>query len=100
MKTWQKKLVTIVTEKILEDDLTEHLKKLQVKGFTITDARGEGTRGVRSASWDQSANIRIEAVCDEKIAEKVCVFLQENFSDHYAMIIYVSDVMTLRNDKF
>jgi nitrogen regulatory protein PII len=100
MKTWPKKLVTIVTEKILEDDLTEHLKKLQVKGFTITDARGEGSRGVRSAAWDQSSNIRIEIVCDDKTAERVCESFQQNFYDHYAMIIFVSDVMTLRNDKF
>jgi len=100
MKTWPKKLVTIVTEKILEDDLLEQLKKVGMKGFTVTDARGEGARGVRSAGWDQSSNIRIEIVCDEIRAEQICSFLQENFYNNYAMIVFVSDVATLRNDKF
>ncbi len=100
MKTWPKKLVTIVTEKILEDDLLEQLKKVGMKGFTVTDARGEGSRGVRSASWDQSSNIRIEIVCDEVRADQICTFLQENFYNNYAMIVFVSDVTTLRNDKF
>lgn len=100
MKTWPKKLVTIVTEKILEDDLLEQLKKVGMKGFTVTDARGEGSRGVRSASWDQSSNVRIEIVCDEARANQICSFLQENFYNNYAMIVFVSDVATLRNDKF
>lgn len=100
MKTWPKKLVTIVTEKILEDDLIEQFKKMGVKGFTVTDARGEGARGVRSAGWDQSSNIRIEIVCDDIRAEKICSFLQENFYDNYAMIVFIADVLTLRNDKF
>jgi len=97
---WTKKLVTIITEKILEDELIDQFKKLDVKGFTVTDARGEGTRGVRSAGWDQSANIRFEIVCDGLTAEKVCSYLQTNFYANYAMIVFVSNVETLRNDKF
>jgi len=100
MKTWPKKLVTIVTEKILEDDLLDQLKKVGMKGFTVTDARGEGARGVRSSGWDQSSNIRIEIVCDEAHADQICSFLQENYYDNYAMIVFVLDVATLRNDKF
>ncbi len=100
MKAWPKKLVTIVTEKILEDDLLDQLKKIGVKGFTVTDARGEGARGARSANWDQSSNIRIEIVCDEARAEQIGSFLQKNFYDNYAMIVFTADVTTLRNDKF
>lgn len=100
MKMWVKKLVTIITEKILEDDLIAEIKKLDIKGFTVTDARGEGSRGARSAAWDQVSNIRVEIVCDEAVAERVCDALQKKFYKNYAMILFVTDVSTLRNDKF
>lgn len=100
MKMWPKKLITIVTEKILENDVIDVLKKNQMKGFTVTDARGEGARGVRSAAWDQVSNIRVEIVCDEERAQTICEVLHEEFYENYAMIVFVSSVETLRDSKF
>ena len=97
---WNKKLVTIVTEKAIEGRLVESFNDWGVKGYTITDARGKGHRGVRSAVWDQAANIRIEVVADEQTAELLCERLKAEYYDNYAMILFVVDVQTLRGDKF
>ena len=69
-------------------------------GYTISDARGEGSRGVRSAGWEASSNIRVEVVCDDSIATKVSAHLRKYYYDHYAMILFVSDVGVLRPEKF
>ena len=61
MSLESRKLLTIVTEAALEHELTTELQRLGAHGYTVTDARGRGGRGVRNASWSMSANIRIEA---------------------------------------
>ena len=65
MHTEHRKLVTIVVEAALEQRLIKDLERLGANGYTITDARGKGSRGVRNAGWDRSGNIRVEVLCDE-----------------------------------
>jgi hypothetical protein len=95
-----RKLVTIVTEAAIERRLVDDLKRLGAHGYTISDARGEGSRGVRSAGWEASSNIRVEVVCDAATAEAIAARLKAHYYDHYAMILYFSDVGVLRPEKF
>jgi len=95
-----RKLVTIVTESALERRLVNDLKRLGAHGYTISDARGEGSRGVRNAGWEASGNIRVEVVCDAVTAEAIAGHLRANYYDHYAMILYFSDIGVLRPQKF
>jgi len=95
-----RKLVTIVTEAALERRLVDDLKRLGAHGYTISDARGEGSRGVRNAGWEASSNIRIEVICDETTAEAIASHLKAAYYANYAMILYLSDVGVLRPQKF
>ncbi|WP_198299222.1 P-II family nitrogen regulator [Luteimonas aestuarii] len=95
-----RKLLTIITEAALESVLIKDLERLGVRGYTITDARGKGSRGVRSSAWDASSNIRIEVVCDAATAEAIAAHLQARYYENYAMILFVSDVAVLRPEKF
>lgn len=94
------KLLTIVTEAALEGTLIRDLERLGAQGYTITDARGKGSRGVRDAGWEASSNIRVEVVCDPQTAERVAAHLQERYYDDYAMILFLGDVTVLRPEKF
>lgn len=100
MNSSMRKLLTIITEAALESVLIKDLERLGVRGYTITDARGKGSRGVRSAAWDASSNIRIEVVCDAATAEAIAAHLQARYYENYAMILFVSDVAVLRPEKF
>ncbi len=60
MKGHTRILLTIITESALEGRLTKEIERLGARGYTVTDARGKGHRGVRQASWEASSNIRIE----------------------------------------
>ena len=95
-----RKLLTIVTEAALEHKLAGEILRLGGTGYTITDARGQGGRGVRNASWAPSANIRIEVVCADATAQAIAAALRERYYDNYAMILFVADVAVLRPDKF
>lgn len=100
MEDHTRKLLTVVTEAALENSLIRDLDRLGAHGYTIVDARGKGSRGVRNASWDASGNIRIEVVCDEQTAHTIAAHLQAHYYDDYAMVLFMSDIEVLRPEKF
>ena len=93
------KLVTIVAESLLEKRLVEEVKRLGAKGYTITPARGEGSRGIRSVDWE-GQNIRLEAIVSEEVALRILQRLQEEYFPHYAVIAYVENVWVVRGEKY
>jgi nitrogen regulatory protein PII len=99
MEQFPRRLLTIVTEAVLERELVAELEALGVRGYTITDARGRGSRGRRSSDWAQEGNMRIEIVCEPSLAERVAARLRERYYDHYAMILFLQDVSVLRPEK-
>lgn len=100
MNSAMRKLLTIITESALEHVLVKDLERLGALGYTITDARGKGNRGMRDAVWGESSNIRIEIVCDSATADAIAAHLQVHYYDDYGMILFVSDVSVLRPEKF
>ena len=100
MTNASRKLLTIVTEHALEGVLVKDLERLGAGGYTITDARGKGTRGARNSAWDATGNIRVEVVCDTATAEAIAAHLQARYYDNYAMILFTTDVAVLRPEKF
>ena len=46
-----RKLLTIITEALLESELCETIDKMGATGYTVTNARGAGSRGIRDAGW-------------------------------------------------
>ena len=100
MDTERRKLLTIVAEAPLEPTLVKDLERLGANGYTITDARGKGSRGVRDAQWEHSGNVRVEVVCDAATADAIAGHLQARYYDSYAMILFIGDVDVLRPGKF
>ncbi len=100
MEIEYRKLVTIVTEAAREPELREKLEALGASGYTITNARGSGSRGVRDAGWSSDSNIRIEVVCSEDVSQRIAAYLREKYYADFAMIFFESDVRVLRPQKF
>lgn len=100
MHTDARKLVTIITEAALEHTLAKDIERLGAHGYTVAEARGAGHRGVRDAGWESSANIRIEGICDERVAAAIAEHLRNTYYEHYAMVLFISDVEVLRPEKF
>ena len=100
MTSETRKLLTIVTEAALETDLSDDILRLGAGGYTIVDARGSGSRGVRDAGWASNSNIRIEVICESATAQRIAEYLREHYYRDYAMVLYLSDVDVLRPEKF
>jgi len=95
-----RKLITIITEAALEAPLAEDIKRLGAHGYTVTEARGEGSRGSRSGDWDQSSNIRMEIICETRVKDSIVQHLNDRYYRDYAMVLYITDVEVLRPEKF
>jgi nitrogen regulatory protein PII len=93
------KLVTIVAEPVLEDQLTGALRRLGARGFTVTESRGEGSRGMR-ASEVPGQGVRIESVVSEAVADRILDHVAAHYFANYAVIAYVSSVEVVRGDKY
>jgi nitrogen regulatory protein PII len=100
LPTEKRTLLTIITEAIVEPTLLRDLDRLGVRGYTVSDARGRGSRGVRDAAWDEAANIRIEVICARALAEEVLRHLQERYYANYAMVAFLAEIEVLRPQKF
>lgn len=96
----QRRLLTIIAEAALENTLIRDIDRLGAKGYTITDARGKGSRGVRDAEWEASGNIRVEVIGHPDTVRIIADHLQQHYYDDYAMILFVGDVEVLRPEKF
>jgi len=93
-------VLTIICEAVLEARLLKDLEAQGAPGWTVSDARGRGSRGVRSAGWDNDGNVRIEVVCGREMAERISEHVQRQYYADYAMICYLSQVEVLRDNKF
>lgn len=100
MESHQRKLLTVITEAALEGTLVRDLERHNAHGYTITDARGKGSRGVRGAGWEANSNIRIEVICDAETATGLAAHLREHYYQDYAMVLFLADVEVLRPAKF
>lgn len=49
MATVSLKLVTIVAEPVLEEQIATSLRRLGATGYTVTEAHGAGSRGMRAS---------------------------------------------------
>lgn len=99
MNTVTLKLVTIVAERILEDRLTRTLDELGAKGYTLTQATGRGSRGVRASEWE-GPDTRIETLVSPTVAEALVDHIAARYFEHYAVIVYVQDADVVRGDKY
>lgn len=99
MHTTTLKIVTIVTERILEDRLLRTLDELGAKGYTLTQATGKGSRGVRASEWE-GPDTRIETLVSPEVAEAIVEHVAKHYFEHYAVIVYVQNAEVVRGEKY
>jgi nitrogen regulatory protein P-II 2 len=99
MDTVTLKMVTLVAEPVLEEKLTTRLLELGAKGFTVTDSRGRGSRGIR-ASEVPGESVRIEVVVSAPVADAILAHVKQAFFPNYAVIAWVTTVEVVRGDKY
>jgi nitrogen regulatory protein PII len=99
MRTVPLKRVTIIAEAVLEQRLLDDLRELGARGYTITEARGEGTRGVRASEWE-GKSVKIETLVSAEVAARLLERLAERYFEHYSVVGYLETVEVVRGEKY
>jgi nitrogen regulatory protein P-II 2 len=99
VRTVPLKLVTIVAEAVLEERLVRDIRRLGARGYTASEARGEGSRGLRPIEWE-GKNVKIETLVGPETAERILACLADHYFPHYAVVAYVENVEVVRGDKY
>ena len=100
MKTIKQKLLTVVTERAIEEMVIKDIKRLGAKGYVLVEARGEDARGIRHAEWEANRDVRVEILCDESLANVIADHLMKSYYDDYDMTIFLSDIdVIVRKEK-
>lgn len=99
MNTVAAKLVTIVAESVLEEQLVADVHALGARGHTVVASRGAGSRGMR-ASDPPGDGVRIEVVVSAGVAERILDHVASRYFPNYAVIAFVTDVQVVRGEKY
>ena len=94
------KLVVMITEAALEDQLAQDVMRLGAHGYTVADVRGQGSHGQRAGIWGADRSIRMEVLCDPATSLAITRHMEDAYFRNFAMVLYVADVGVLRRDKF
>lgn len=99
MHTVPLKLVTIIADRLLTDELTAALLERGARGYTLTDAHGRGSRGLSPLDWE-GANIRLESLCSAEAADRILEHIARTYFAHHGVIAFQQDVEVVRGEKF
>ncbi len=99
METTEIRLLTIVAEEILRDRLLEEIRRAGAKGFTLTQAEGEGSRHRRVGDV-LGGNIKLEVLASVAVADRLLSVLASDYFPHYALIAYVTTVGVVRGERY
>lgn len=90
--------VTIVAEALLEPRLLALLRAAGARGWTLTEVRGEGSRGVRASDWE--GNVKIESLVSSACARRILAELARDYFPRFAVVAFTDRVRVVRGEKY
>lgn len=98
--------VTIVTERVIQDQIVAIIERAGASGYTVLEGSGRGQHGTRTHSRPSVAGdafdiVKIEVILgDRAAAEHVAAEIADNLFTQYSGIVYLEDVEILRRSRF
>ncbi len=99
METEELILVTVVAEAVLEHRLVRDVATCGAHGWTVCDARGRGSRGVRADEFEGS-NVRLETLVAPEVADRFLDVLARDYFPSYAVVAWTTPAHVVRPGKY
>jgi nitrogen regulatory protein P-II 2 len=100
MQLYPLKLVTIIVESLLKEQICKKGMEFGATGFTSSEAGGHGSRGTRNQDNASGMNVRIEFLVPESVAAKILTYVSHQYHDHYAVVAWQTDADVVRGQKY
>lgn len=92
-------LLTIVAEHVLRERLINEIQMAGVRGFTVYEVEGEGSRH-RRISEVLGSNVKIETIVSDELAHRLLEILRRDYFPRFAVIAYTSQINVIRGEKY
>jgi len=101
MQLYPLRLVTVVGEAVIMDDIAERGVKLGASGYTMSDVNGHGSRSARNVQvMGEAKTQRLEFVVPSDVAVEILTYVSHEYFEHYAIIAWLSDVHVVRGEQY
>lgn len=102
MQLYPLKIVSVVGETVIMEDIAEKAMKLGATGYTMTEVSGRGSRSARNVAVVTGGpkTMKVEFVVPMIVAEKILSHVSHNYFEHYACIAWLSDVQVVRGHEY
>lgn len=101
MQLYPLKLVTVVGETVIMEDIAEEGLGLGATGFTLSEVVGQGSRSARNVAAVAGAKtMKLEFVVPMEVAERILTHVSHEYFEHYACIAWLSDVQVVRGQQY
>ncbi|NCX99747.1 MAG: transcriptional regulator [Planctomycetia bacterium] len=101
MQLYPLKLVTVVGESLIMEDIAELGLKLGATGYTISEVVGHGSRSARNVGATSGARtLKVEFVVTTEVAARILQEVSHEYFEHYAIIAWLSDVSVMRGERY
>lgn len=97
---FQKTLLVIVAEAVLENSLVRDARERGAQAWTVSEVHGAGREGVREGAWEADRTVEIKVICDAEVADTIAAHVMATYVVHYSVSMYFSPVSVLRPDRF
>lgn len=101
MQLYPLKLVTVVGESVIMEDIAEEAVKLGASGYSLSDVQGQGSRSTRNVIITSGAKtLKAEFVVPMDVAERILTHVSHEYFEHYACIAWLADVQVVRGESY
>ena len=100
MQLYPLKLVTVVGETLIMEDIAKEGMKLGATGYTLAEVIGQGSRSSRNVTTTGAKTMKLEFVVPSEVAAAILTHVSHEYFEHYAIIAWLSDVQVVRGEQY
>jgi hypothetical protein len=97
---FDKTLLVIVAEAVLERNLVRDAAALGAHAWTATEVHGAAREGLREGQWEADRTVELKLLCDAAVADAIAEHVLARYAAHYSVSMYFSPVQVLRPDRY
>ena len=102
MQLYPLKIVTVVGESVIMEDIAERGVELGATGYTMIEVIGHGSRSARNvgSTAGGAKTLKVEFVVPTDVATTILDEISHEYFEHYAIIAWLSDVSVMRGEQY
>ena len=94
------KLVNIVANIMLEDQMVAIAEAHAASGYTVLKARGAGSAGLQTGALDGGSNILFMLIVPEDKLDAVMLAVEKLMKRGHHLTAFITDTQVMRREKF